>query len=99
MSEYLPGPWEIDESVLRTQIIIHRKGLTICRVPKRTPHAIETARLIAAAPKLLEALKLLKSDCEMALSGNWDRSDEGFVAMLEMAEAAIAETEEKETAE
>jgi hypothetical protein len=32
--------------------------------------------------KALEVLRLVRGDCEQALSGEWDRSDEGFQAML-----------------
>jgi len=33
--------------------------------------------------KILELLTCLEKDCDMALSDTWDRSDEGFIAMLE----------------
>jgi len=33
--------------------------------------------------KILELLEHLETDCNMALSDTWDRSDEGFEAMLE----------------
>lgn len=32
--------------------------------------------------KILELLEHLETDCNMALSDTWDRSDEGFEAML-----------------
>jgi hypothetical protein len=32
--------------------------------------------------KILELLEHLETDCNMALSDTWDRSDEGFIAML-----------------
>ena len=33
--------------------------------------------------KILELLEHLETDCNMALADIWDRSDEGFIAMLE----------------
>jgi hypothetical protein len=39
--------------------------------------------------KLLGACKTALADCEMALSGEWDKSDEGFEAIREMLQAVI----------
>lgn len=105
MSEHTNGPWHYEDDGTQFTIYATNKrvlgteeGLVGCVYintirPDREAQA--NARLIAAAPKLLKALKLLKSDCKMALSSNWNRSDEGFVAMLEVAEAAIAKAEGK----
>lgn len=46
-----------------------------------SPNAIGSARA---------ALETLRSSCEEALDGRWDRSDGGFEAMIEVAERAIA---------
>ena len=46
-----------------------------------SPSAIGSARA---------ALETLRSSCEEALDGRWDRSDDGFEAMIEVAERAIA---------
>ncbi len=56
ITEYTPKPWSIDDG-LKTKIVVHRKGLTICHVCKRNPDATGNARLIAAAPELLAALE------------------------------------------
>lgn len=48
--------------------------------------------LLTAAPVLLDACKTLAEDCRMALSGDWNKSDEGFQASLEMLESVIAKT-------
>ena len=47
------------------------------------------ANLIAAAPELLAACETLKADCEAALSGDWDKSDEGFKDSLAILNRAI----------
>ena len=52
-------------------------------------NAEANARLIAAAPELLLACECAAIDCEMALSGEWDKSDEGFQATLDALTAAI----------
>jgi len=54
-------------------------------------HTHYYGRLFAAAPKLLKACRTLAEDCRMALSGDWDKGDEGFEASLELLESAIAE--------
>ena len=46
--------------------------------------------LTAASPDLLSALVTLQEDCAAALSGEWDRSDKGFEAMLEVINGAIS---------
>jgi hypothetical protein len=40
---------------------------------------------------MLDALTTLHEDCRMALSGEWDKSDEGFEAMQEVIDNAIAD--------
>ena len=41
----------------------------------------ELAKLFQASPAMLARLRSLRTDCEMALSGDWDKGDEGFEAM------------------
>jgi hypothetical protein len=59
------------------------------------PFPIEKAKRVAAlcdaAPSLLDACNTLAQDCRMALSGEWDKGDEGFQASLELLESVIAE--------
>src|SRR5579862_6584067 len=52
-------------------------------------HTDYYGRLFAAAPKLLKACETLAEDCRMALSGEWDKGDEGFEASLDLLESAI----------
>jgi hypothetical protein len=44
-----------------------------------------------AYARLLNTLTTLREDCGMALAGDWDRSDEGFQAMQELIDTAIAD--------
>jgi len=50
---------------------------------------VEKASTLAPAlDKLIEAAQCVHVDCEMALSNDWDRSDDGFKAQMEnIAEA------------
>ena len=49
----------------------------------------EIERLKSKNNVLLNACKILRKDCELALSDDWDRSDEGFEASLEILVQAI----------
>lgn len=54
------------------------------------------AKLIAAAPALLEACKTALEDARMALRGQWNRGDDGFQAQIESLERVIAEAEHEQ---
>ena len=42
-----------------------------------------------AVPDLLNACKILLEDCEMALSNEWDRSDDGFEDSSQILSSAL----------
>jgi len=52
-------------------------------------------KLIAAAPEMYEELQTLRECCREALSGDWDRSDDGFIAMLESIDALLSKVTEQ----
>ena len=94
MSKHTPGPWMIGSSDLKVSMLsVHcrdtkRKHSTICRMVS-TKHGMDifegeaNARLIAAAPELLEALKNL-----VLCSERWEDTHTALV--MEAARAAIA---------
>ena len=47
----------------------------------------------AARALVADTLRILIASCEEALSGEWDRSDDGFEDMIELAKRALAESE------
>ena len=47
----------------------------------------------AARAHVADTLRILITSCEEALSGEWDRSDDGFEDMIELAKRALAESE------
>ena len=60
------------------------------------PETMANVELIQRAPemaaeieRLRETVKMFRDDCQAALDGKWDRSDEGFRAMVHMADAAL----------
>jgi hypothetical protein len=70
---------------------IHQNGVEIAHVyhhPDEYPEAERNARLIAAAPELLEALRLLFK--EMELSGNAGSKQYGWPLAITKSRAAIA---------
>lgn len=96
MSKHTPGPWvtdEVDHDAPYENIKIKAGNHhTVCTVwiddaPVHDFNAMQyaNARLIAAAPELLEALKLCASVC----AGHTMHKD-GLVKALEAARAAIA---------
>jgi hypothetical protein len=53
--KHTPRPWQIEKGKLSSTWFIHHSGAEICMVPNHTLDQEPNARLIAAAPDLLEA--------------------------------------------
>jgi len=53
--KHTPRPWHIEKGKLSSTLFIHHSGAEICLVPNHTLDQELNARLIAAAPDLLEA--------------------------------------------
>jgi hypothetical protein len=47
------------------------------------------------APDFVDTLKTLRRSCQEALSGEWDKTDEGFKAMIESIDEVFAKAEVK----
>ncbi len=90
--QHTPEPWAYDEADARIYYADGDVEPTIAYV-ERENTSPERVKLdgypLAAAPKLLTACKTLAQDCRMALSGEWDKSDAGFSASLELLESVI----------
>jgi hypothetical protein len=72
MSKHTPGPWSLycktkDEIVVRK---INKDMGELCKIAD--VYGYGNARLIAAAPELLEALENLVSLCEAGLNGEYN---------------------------
>ena len=75
---HTPGPWIYDS---RYNNVIDEDGRVIAARPSYSSAAVDTEmadmRLIAAAPKLLEALKLAYEQLGLWIESiKWDQSDE-----------------------
>lgn len=79
---FTKGDWEIDNISPKDVIIRDATGFIIMRIPCKTE---ANARLIAAAPKLLEACKELVNDREAL------EEDEGFCACQCLSLATTAD--------
>lgn len=97
MSKHTPGPWEAISNVVRGPM--KDGGYLIAECPANIGNRLEDARLIAAAPELLEAIELLTSMCEVHgdfsngvtdPTGSIDEGDVIAGEIIKKARAAIA---------
>ena len=95
-TKHTPGPWIFDPSNTGSDfdtgygIYTEPYTMSIERVVgKGTPEA--NARLISAAPEMLEALKNIRE--ELILSGNWNAKDYGWPENRAAISAAILKAE------
>ena len=80
MSKHTPGPWTTRESATHVTVT-NARGDAVFHDDKRIPGVMVDARLIAAAPELLEALQSVLDNC---------LDSEGLCAAHAKARAAIA---------
>jgi hypothetical protein len=92
-AQHTPGPWAIDEGIWGERVCLSIIDADLCIVAEVTetvangkPVAAANARLIAAAPSTLEALKALTA--ELNLWGGVRRHH--LTAVLAAANAAIS---------
>lgn len=85
MSNHTPGPWMIRAERYR-YIHVYAHGGGIAHLDTVDGEGMANARLIAAAPDLLEVLEELLSMCQR----QEDFHDDGDGCMFERASAAIA---------
>ena len=81
--QHTPGPWTVRESSLSVSVVAQNGDAVFHESYKRIPGVMEDARLIAAAPDLLEALEEIVSAAD---GDGWSQLD----ADLRKARAAIA---------
>jgi len=58
-AKHTPGPWEAVSNLVRTARTPTGGGFLVAECPASIGSRLEDARLIAAAPELLEALQLI----------------------------------------
>lgn len=75
--QHTPGPWKIDQNAELPLAIIEsgEMGYGIAEIGERNPINLANARLIAAAPDLLAALKALLAESKnMTAAGDMARA-------------------------
>lgn len=98
-SQHTPGPWHVGDNFSGPTIVYNQKGWCVadCRAPHGKFHpdgAREAnARLIAAAPDLLEALRYLLAQTIEQDEAYSIELTEGEADAAKMARAAIAKVE------
>lgn len=92
-AKHTPMEWAYDEDDARIYYDDGNVQPTIAYVEREgvAPEQVKAdGYLLATAPQLLKACRTLADDCRMALSGEWDKGDEGFQSSLELLESVIA---------
>lgn len=93
MSGHTPGPWRVSGG--GSTDVFADDGSHVARVGVRTAVgtayvvALTNARLIAAAPDLLEALEWMVDNDETNEGGEWDEENAYWIDGLNKARAAI----------
>ena len=95
MSKRSPGPWPTRESATHVTVT-NARGDAVFHDDKRIPGVMVDARLIAAAPELLEALADAVIDFDNWAAHEDNHPHEHLVAWVEKARAAIAKAKGEE---
>ena len=94
---HTPGPWEaeIPQGTEPPHILYQPNGMVLATLSG--DYDLEerdaNARLIAAAPALLAAAERVRTDIIGFLHEEWDGNDEGWIALTNALDAAIAEAQ------
>jgi len=98
MNKHTPGPWSVNEGTTHVRVV-GADGENLFHEDKRLPLAMGDARLISAAPELLEALNETDVDLTVLLSNiadsqardpKWDGMYEVVMRWKARNRAAIA---------
>ena len=81
-----PGPWGVRESSLSVSVVGQNGEVVFHESDKRIPGVMDDARLIAAAPELLEALCKTRRTIQALI----DDGHMGYVDLRSSIDAAIA---------
>ncbi len=85
---FTPGPWRVCN---HNEIVANDAHETyIADIYDENGDWRANAKLIAAAPELLERCRMGLHDARDALSGDWEPCEEGWLAIIKDLEAVIA---------
>ena len=88
--EHTLGPWEIEHNGRAVTQGCSANGDVLLTMAADSPSREANARLIAAAPDLLEALAGIAGDIEGYIALEWDDSKEAWQALANRARVTIA---------
>jgi len=86
---HTPGPWKYSTNVGPTKaLIVENDGSTVVEIGNRTHDSrfVHNARLIAAAPDLLEACKVALESSEDEYGGGWTHVNDALRGAIAKAE-------------
>lgn len=90
-NKHTPGPWEAISNLVRTRCTPDGNGgFLIAECPPNIGSRLENARLIAAAPELLEACKMAEGAINRSVSGMKSVSIPEWGALIAVMQRAIA---------
>jgi hypothetical protein len=96
-SAHTPGPWQINRGAdgeLQIYTLVGQSPTVIADLfgydPDSTEEYEANARLMAAAPDLLERCRMSLQDARDALDGEWKPTPEGWQSIIDDLEAVLA---------
>lgn len=85
---------DVPAAQLRAAILRRLAALSDTELVENCGAPFDTFEVMAETCTIRDALTRLVASCEEALDGRWDRTDDGFVDMIAVAERAIAKLDE-----
>lgn len=88
-AKHAPGPWSFDPGFSgKSAFVVDVEGHMIAMLPHADPRGLDNAKLIAAAPQMLAALKAIDETCPTDADVN-----DSFYDAWQLLKAAIEKAE------
>jgi hypothetical protein len=99
MNDHTPTPWKLRHNGLNAYIVGGPDDFPCANMPGQgitnEANAAHIVKCVNAYAPMMEALKTLRASCQEALSDDWNRTDDGFEAMIESIDDALRAAEGK----
>lgn len=97
MSKHTPGPWQTDIDGQTAYVVDADGNMAVCKIMYARPEGPANARLISAAPDLLEALEAIVNAGQWYASAlEFDHDKDGEALLLEARDAIAKAKGERE---
>ena len=90
MAKHTPGPWEVHQDA-DEEVTVRHEGGHVCDMHWGDNNKVD-ARLIAAAPEMLEALEMVKKWAITDFEGDWQRAADAVFNAIAKAKGAAGPT-------